>query len=65
MGRLIGMLTRVAIWAAVGAGIGYIGVMGYEMAFKSGTLQAYSRNAGFGGSAGAVVGAVLGFFKKA
>lgn len=64
MGRFFGMITRVALWAASGAALGYIGVMVYEMAFTGGALTMSSAHALSGGTIGLAVGGVVGFFQK-
>lgn len=60
----MGKLTSIALWAGFGFVVGYAGVMAYEFIFASGVLNLVSRNCGAGGTAGAVVGGVIGLFKR-
>ena len=39
MGRLMGMITRVAMWGAFGAALGFAGVVIYQVAFTGGALK--------------------------
>lgn len=64
MSRLIGMITRVAVWGASGGVAGLVLVFLYELGFKGGALNFTSPNAMTGAGAGAVIGGVVGFFRR-
>jgi hypothetical protein len=66
MGRLVGMITRVAMWAALGAAVGFIGALAYQMGFKGGALDHVFSSIGARSAAGIglVIGGVIGFFRR-
>ncbi len=65
MGRLMGMATRILVWAFFGAVVAFVAVLVYEMAFTGGTLTFTSPHAWQAAGIGAAVGGVIGFFKRA
>lgn len=66
MGRLVGMITRVGMWAGFGAVLGFAGVAIYQMAFTGGSLQyAFSSvTAQSAAGIGLIVGGIIGFVKR-
>lgn len=66
MKRLLAMATRIAFWAIFGAGMGYALTAIYMIAFQGGKFSVYFNSGEAMGSAsiGAVIGGVIGFFKR-
>lgn len=66
MGRLTGMIMRVAIWGAFGAALGFAGVAIYQIAFTGGAV-AHSFSSGTAHMAaviGLIAGGIVGFFRR-
>lgn len=66
MSKLVNMVLRVAMWGALGAGVAMLGVWVAQNFFEGGVLgsgedwaKVYSA-----GVLGAVVGGVIGFFRR-
>lgn len=66
MDRLTNMIMRVAMWAGLGAVVGFVCVAVYQAALSGDAVSsAFSMDsAKSGGSVGALIGGVVGFFKK-
>ena len=66
MGRLFGMIMRVAVWAASGAALAFVGMLFYQAFTEGGPMAIkieFGRSASVA-SIGAAVGGVIGFFKR-
>lgn len=66
MSRLIQMVMRIVLWGALGAGIGMVGVWVAQNFFEGGVLGTGrdSTEIVSAGMLGAVVGGVIGFFRR-
>lgn len=66
MGRLFGMIQRVAVYGVFGAAVGYVGVAIFQVLYVGGPLQQSfsSGDAKIGALAGLVLGAIVGFVRR-
>ena len=66
MGRLFGMIMRVAVWAASGAALAFVGMLFYQAFTEGGPMAIKLKfdTSATSVSIGAIVGGVIGFFKR-